>query len=100
RNVNELPRSERELVSIQRRFDFNDNVYNYLLEKRAEAGIAIASNTIEKTIVDRAKQVGNGPVFPNTKLIMLIALILGFGLAVGMIILKDLISDNIVTMED
>src|SRR5258705_3279625 len=27
-NVNKLPRSERELVNIQRKFDFNDNVYN------------------------------------------------------------------------
>jgi capsular exopolysaccharide synthesis family protein len=98
--VRKLPKSERELVSIQRRFDFNDNVYSYLLEKRAEAGIAIASNTIEKTIVDRAKQVGSGPVFPNRKLILLLALIGGIGLSVVLIIVKDLISDNIVTQED
>jgi hypothetical protein len=38
KNLNVLPKNERELVNIQRRFDFNDNVYNYLLEKRAEAG--------------------------------------------------------------
>ena len=98
--VRGLPKSERELVSIQRKFDFNDNVYNYLLEKRAEAGIAIASNTIEKSIVDRAKQVGSGPVFPNRRMIMILALIAGIGLAIGMIILKDLVSDNIITMED
>ena len=48
KNLNVLPKNERELVNIQRRFDFNDNVYNYLLEKRAEAGIAIASNSVEK----------------------------------------------------
>lgn len=100
RAVRGLPRSERELVNIQRRFDFNDNVYNYLLEKRAEAGIAIASNTIEKTIVDRAKQVGSGPVSPNKTLILLLAAIGGVGLAVGLIITKDFVSDNIVTMQD
>ncbi|MBI1767575.1 MAG: polysaccharide biosynthesis tyrosine autokinase [Bacteroidetes bacterium] len=101
RNVNELPRSERELVNIQRKFDFNDNVYNYLLEKRAEAGIAIASNTNEKTIVDKAQQVGWGPVSPNRRLIMIIAVLGGLSLAVGLIILNDLINNNrIVTTED
>jgi len=100
RNVNDLPRSERELVNIQRKFDFNDNVYNYLLEKRAEAGIAIASNTNEKTVVDKAQQVGGGPVSPNKKLIMMLAVIIALVLALGSILLRDLISDRIVTAED
>ncbi|MEJ0032585.1 MAG: hypothetical protein WDO15_20495 [Bacteroidota bacterium] len=65
--VSRLPGSERQLVNIQRRFEFNDNVYNYLLEKRAEAGIAIASNTSEKTVVDRAKQIGLWPDFTQQK---------------------------------
>jgi capsular exopolysaccharide synthesis family protein len=100
RTVNGLPRSERELVNIQRKFDFNDHVYNYLLEKRAEAGIAIASNTIEKTIVDKAQQVGGGPVSPNKKMIMILAIAGGLGMALVLIILKDLIHDRIVTTED
>ena len=100
RNVQGLPKSERELVSIQRRFDFNDNVYNYLLEKIAEAGIAIASNTVEKAIVDRAKQVGDGAVSPNKKLIMLLAFLFGMIFAVGLVIIKDLINDSIITTQD
>jgi capsular exopolysaccharide synthesis family protein len=95
-----LPRSERELVSIQRKFEFNDNVYSYLLEKRAEAGIAIASNSIEKTIVDKAQQVGSGPVFPNKMIIFLIATLLGFSCAGAIIVARDLMNDNIVTTED
>jgi len=100
RNVQGLPKSERELVGIQRRFTFNDNVYNYLLEKRAEAGIAIASNTVEKAIVDRAKQVGDGAVSPNKKLIMLLAFLFGMIFAVGLVIIKDLINDSIITTQD
>jgi capsular exopolysaccharide synthesis family protein len=95
-----LPKSEREMVSIQRRFDFNDNVYNYLLEKRAEAGIAIASNTVEKTIVDHAQQVGGGPISPNRKGILIGAVMLSLFLAGGLIIVKDVINDNIVTTSD
>lgn len=99
-SVQGLPRSERELVSIKRKFDFNDNVYNYLLEKRAEAGIAIASNTVEKTIVDRARQVGDGPIAPNKKLILLATVLAGLVFSVGLIIFKDVINDNIITLND
>lgn len=100
RSVKGLPSSEREMVSIQRRFDFNDNVYNYLLEKRAEAGIAIASNTVEKTIVDRAQQVGGGPVAPNIKGIAAGAIFLTIILALGLIVVKDMTNDSIVTTQD
>jgi len=79
---------------------FNNNIYNYLLEKRAEAGIAIASNSVEKTIVDKPYQVGTGPVSPNGNLIFALALILGVGCAVGLILLKDMLNDNIITHED
>jgi len=100
KNLNSLPRNERELVKIQRSFEFNDNVYNYLLEKRAEAGIAIASNSVKKTIVDRPYQVGNGPVSPNSKLIYAVALFVGIAGTVSFIIVKDFLNDNIVTHDD
>lgn len=100
RVVRGLPKSEREMVSIQRRFDFNDNVYNYLLEKRTEAGIAIAANTVEKTIVDRAQLVGVGPVSPNTRGILIGAGLFSIFLAFGLIIFKDLINDSIVSTQD
>ena len=99
-NLNALPKNERELVKIQRSFEFNDNVYNYLLEKRAEAGIAIASNTVEKTIVDRPYQVGSGPVSPNQNLIYGLAMFLALAGTVAFIILKDFLNENIVTHDD
>lgn len=100
RNVQGLPKSERELVSIQRRFEFNDNVYNYLLEKRAEAGIAIASNTVEKTVVDRAKQIGATSVFPNKKLFLMGAFFFSIAFSVGLVIMSDLFNDYIITNKE
>jgi capsular exopolysaccharide synthesis family protein len=99
-NVSRLPGSERQLVNIQRKFEFNDNVYSYLLEKRAEAGIAIASNTSEKTIVDRAKQIGAGPVYPNQRLILIGAIAIAFMFAFGLIIAKDFFTDSISSVEE
>jgi uncharacterized protein involved in exopolysaccharide biosynthesis len=100
KNLSVLPRNERELVNIQRRFDFNDNVYNYLLEKRAEAGIAIASNSVEKTVVDKPYQAGGGPVSPNSKMIYAFAVVCGLGMAVALIIFRDVMNENIITHED
>ena len=40
-------------MNIERKFKLSDNLYNYLMEKRAEAGIAIASDQVDKSVVDR-----------------------------------------------
>lgn len=98
--LNRLPKNERELVNLERRFKFNDNVYNYLLQKRAEAGIAIASNTPETIIVDRAEMDGKGPIAPNKKLIYAIAVALSIALTIFGVIARDFFNDNITSHED
>ncbi|MBT1700334.1 polysaccharide biosynthesis tyrosine autokinase [Fulvivirgaceae bacterium PWU4] len=98
--LNRLPKNERELVNLERRFKFNDNVYNYLLQKRAEAGIAIASNSPETTVIDRAKQVGYGPISPNKKIVFAIALFASLILPICLIVIKDFFNDNIISHED
>lgn len=98
--LNRLPKNERELVNLERRFKFSDNVYNYLLQKRAEAGIAIASNRTETTIVDAAKQIGSGPIAPDKKIIYAVALFASLIIPIGVIIIKDFFNDNIISHED
>jgi len=73
----ELPANEQNLTDINRRFTFNDNIYNYLIQKRAETGIKLASNTPDKTVIDPPRQQGSRPVAPNSIFIYLIAAILG-----------------------
>ena len=53
--MSKLPGTERKLLSIQRKFDINNTVYTYLLEKRAESGIARASNVSDNKIIDEAE---------------------------------------------
>jgi len=52
--VRKLPQTERELLGIERKFKLNDNIYTYLLQRRAEAQIAKASNTPDNEIIDQA----------------------------------------------
>ena len=59
--VNELPKNERDLINIERKFNLNDQLYKYLLQKRAEASIALASNISDHKVLDEAQMLGDGP---------------------------------------
>ncbi|MDJ1467003.1 polysaccharide biosynthesis tyrosine autokinase [Cytophagaceae bacterium DM2B3-1] len=87
--INQLPANERNLNTIQRKFQLNDDVYKYLLQKRAEASIAIASSAPDKSIVDQARQVGSKPVSPNATLTYLMAIMLGLIFPAGYLSVKD-----------
>jgi capsular exopolysaccharide synthesis family protein len=92
--INRLPENENALTNINRQFSFNDNIYNYLLQKRTEAGIAVASYVPDKNVIDGARKVG-GVVSPNKMVIMLLALMVGFGLPATIIVTQDYFNDRI-----
>jgi uncharacterized protein involved in exopolysaccharide biosynthesis len=54
-DIERLPYNERRLINIRRQFDLNDQIYTYLLEKRAEAGIKQASNVPDAKVLDYAR---------------------------------------------
>ena len=60
--LNKLPGTERRLINIQRKFDLNNTVYNYLLEKKAEAGIAKASTVSDNRIIDSAESFNSSQI--------------------------------------
>ncbi|MBX2973046.1 MAG: polysaccharide biosynthesis tyrosine autokinase, partial [Flavobacteriales bacterium] len=97
---NQLPENERQLVNIERKFKLSDNLYNYLMEKRAEAGIAIASDQVDKSIVDSARMLGFKHAAPSKSKILGLALALGLLLPVGFIFLRDLVRDRIDDVEE
>jgi capsular exopolysaccharide synthesis family protein len=47
-----LPVAERKLVNIRRNYSLNENLFVFLEQKRAEAGISKASNTSDITVVN------------------------------------------------
>lgn len=97
---NQLPENERQLVNIERKFKLSDNLYNYLMEKRAEAGIAIASDQVDKSIVDSARMQGFKHVSPSKGKTLGGAFILGLFLPIGVILLRDLVRDRIDDVEE
>ena len=93
--IGNLPQSERILLNIQRKFNLNENIYNYLLEKRAEASITKASNISDHKVIDMPRLESNLPIRPNTLLIYFISLLVGIFLPIILISLYFLFNDKI-----
>ena len=47
-----LPVTERQLLGIERKYKLNDELYTFLLEKRAGAQIQKASNMADNEVID------------------------------------------------
>jgi capsular exopolysaccharide synthesis family protein len=100
KEISKLPKTERELFGIERKFKLNDAIYTYLLQKRSEAQIAKASNLPNNEIIDSAMMVGQRPVSPKKKINYLIAVLLGIILPATYIFIKDFFNDKIIEKKD
>jgi len=61
-----LPGAERKLVNIQRNFELNENLFIFLQQKRAEAGISKASTTTDIQMVNPPRMAG-GAITPKVQ---------------------------------
>ena len=95
-SLNNIPQVERELLSIERLQSISENIYIFLLKKRAEAKITSSSNVSDSKVLEPAIYNVKNPVFPNKNKNYLFAIILGFLLlciAIRLdLILKELLS--------
>ena len=97
KQVNKLPSTEKELINIERKFQLNDAIYTFLLQKRSEAEIARASNSPDYEVIDPAKLSIAEPVAPKKKMILFSAFFLGLMLPIGLILLLSTFNN---TLED
>jgi uncharacterized protein involved in exopolysaccharide biosynthesis len=88
-----LPEAESRYSAIFREYQLRENLYTYLLEKRAEAGIARASNVSDNAILDYAKR--GSLVFPKKQQNYIMAIALGFLIPFGFFVLRDIFDDTI-----
>lgn len=97
--INQLPKKEIEMVTIERKYKMDDNYYTFFLQKRAEAEILKSSNTPDNNILDKARimSMTNGGKKSKTTLMFLL-----FGLLIpaAIVILKELLNNTIRTNKD
>jgi capsular exopolysaccharide synthesis family protein len=98
--ISRLPATQRKLGIIERRYKLNDAIYNYLLEKRAEAKITTASNLPDDVIIEPASMEGFGPIYPNKRLNYLIAWFLGLSIPFGYLLVKNALNNKVGTQDD
>ena len=100
REIRKLPSTERQMINIQRKFDINNTVYTFLLEKRAEAGIARASNVPDNRIIDHAGSFSTSRIRPKERQNYMMALVLGFFFPVIGIVLVDYLNNKVIDKKD
>jgi tyrosine-protein kinase Etk/Wzc len=98
--LNRLPGTERRLINIQRKFDLNNTVYNYLLEKKAEAGIARASTVSDNRIIDYAQTFNSLRISPKPRQNYSMAIIVGLLIPVILILLIDYLNNKVIDKKD
>lgn len=97
--INKAPQQEKEFLTIARQQEIKAALYTMLLQKREENAITLASTATNGRIIEEALA-GSVPILPKKMMIVLSALIIGLGLPVGLIFLRDLLKYKIENRED
>lgn len=100
KEISKLPRTELNMVSMQRKFNLSDAIYTFLLQKRSEAAITMNSNIPDYEILEPAREITKTILSPKTMLNWLLALFLGFMIPSIFIILKNFFNQRIISVYD
>ena len=91
--VEETPKREQELLSLNRDYENIREIYNSILNRKLEAEIAVSLEKKQKgeqfRVIDPAK-IPELPVEPDVRKIILFTLILGLGLGSGLAYLREM----------
>ncbi len=88
-----LPKKERELVNIRRQINLKETLYLYLLQKREESQLSLASNINNTRIIDHA--FNTGVISPVSFRIQLIAFLIGLAIPIIIMLLSDFFNNRI-----
>lgn len=97
--INKAPQQEKEFLTIARQQEIKAALYTMLLQKREENAITLASTATNGRIVEEALA-GAVPIAPKKMIIALAALIIGLGIPIGVIFLRELLKYKIEGRED
>ncbi|MDR3697548.1 polysaccharide biosynthesis tyrosine autokinase [Mucilaginibacter sp.] len=97
--IKDVPSKERGLIDVMRKQEVKNSLFTYLLQKREETALALATTTADGRTVNAAKG-GNFPVSPVRDTIYLIFFIMGLLIPALIIFLKDIFNFKISKRSD
>lgn len=98
KQLGHLPLAERTLVSIQRNYALQENLYIFLLQKRSEAAISKASSASDIILVN--PPMAGAAISPKIARNYIVAVLLGFALPVLVFGLLEYFDNRIQSRED
>lgn len=98
--LNKLPQKEQQMVNIQRQFDLTNEIYTFLLQKRAETNISLASSLPDVQIIDVARSQTASLIGLSRIKILIIGFITGIILPLLYILVINYFDDRIFTQSD
>jgi tyrosine-protein kinase Etk/Wzc len=98
--LNKLPQKEQKMVNIQRQFNLTSEIYTFLLQKRAETNITLASTIPNVQVIDMARPDSAESVGFSRKKILIIGLLMGLALPLTYILLLNFFDDRIRNQKD
>ncbi|HEY1040024.1 MAG TPA: polysaccharide biosynthesis tyrosine autokinase [Bacteroidia bacterium] len=97
-NIKTIPGKQRELTGIQRKVDVNQNLYTFLLQRRASTYIARASIVPDSKVIERPRV--SGVVWPNKTKINDTYLFVGFAFGIIIVFLRVIFFTTLQTVEE
>ncbi len=98
--IKQLPTTQRKYLGYERKFSLNDDLYKFLMQKRAEAQIVMASNSPDNSIIDQARISSAKLIAPKSNMIYLVCFVLGCAIPAAFIFLKELLNTKILEKKD
>jgi tyrosine-protein kinase Etk/Wzc len=92
-SIRNIPVAERQYIGIKRQQAIKESLYTYLLQKREEISVRYVSTISDNRIVDHAYS--GQPKKTQKSMALAAAILLGFGLPVGLIYVRNLLSPKV-----
>lgn len=97
--LHSMPVKERELLEISRDKNIKSGIYSFLLQKREESELSLASTLSDSKVVNYA-QSSNIPVSPNKLLVLGMAFLAILGLPITFINAREALNPNILYRQE
>jgi tyrosine-protein kinase Etk/Wzc len=100
KEISKLPRTELNMVSMQRKFNLSNTIYTYLLQKQSEAAITMASNIPDYEIMEPARDITKKIISPKKVFNLIVAFIIAIMIPTSYVFFKIFFNVKITGVND